>query len=76
MSKMVQIRHVPDDVHRTLKVRAAAEGMSLTDFLLRELEKMAQYPSVDELRRRLAGRRAVSQLDSTVKWVREERDTR
>ena len=73
---MVQIRHVPDDVHRTLKVRAAAEGMSLTDFLLRELERMAQYPSIDELRRRLAGRRAVSQLDSTVRWVREERDTR
>lgn len=76
MSKMVQIRHVPDDVHRTLKVRAAAEGMSLTDYLLRELERMAQYPSVEELRRRLAGRRAVSQLDSTVKWVRDERDTR
>ena len=76
MSKMVQIRHVPDDVHRTLKVRAAAEGMTLTLYLLRELERMVEYPSIDELRRRLAGRRAVSQPDSTVKWVREERDAR
>lgn len=56
--------------------RRVVVPMHGTDFLLRELERLAQYPSTEELRRRLAGRRAVSEPDSTVKWVREERDTR
>jgi plasmid stability protein len=76
MSKMVQIRNMPDNLHRAFKVRAAAEGLSLSDYLLRELERAAKYPSVEEFRRRLAGRRQVSQPDTTVGWVREERDTR
>lgn len=76
MSKMVQVRHVPDALHRTLKMRAASEGLSLSDFLLRELEWIAQYPSVEELRRRLAGRRVVDEIDSTAAWIREERKAR
>jgi hypothetical protein len=48
MSKMVQIRDVPDDVHSILKARAAREGMSLSDFVKRELERTAERPSMRE----------------------------
>ena len=49
MSKMVQVRHVPDDVHRTLKARAARAGMSLSDYLRIELERVAARATVDDL---------------------------
>jgi len=51
--KMIQIRNVPDDIHRTLKSRAAAEGLSLSDYLLRMAERSAQEPTLEELRERL-----------------------
>ena len=54
MPRMVQIRHVPDDVHRKLKVRAAQEGMTLSAYLLRELEQLARRPTHRELFERLA----------------------
>ena len=76
MAKMVQIRNMPDRLHRLFKVRATADGLSLSDYLLRELERAAEYPSVDELKRRLASRRPVETIDSTTSWVREERETR
>ena len=76
MSKMVQIRNMPDRLHRLFKMRAAADGLSLSDYLLRELERAAEYPSVDELKRRLASRRPVETIESTATWVREERETR
>jgi antitoxin FitA len=47
-TKMIQIRHVPEDVHARLKARAAAAGMSLSDYLLRELTWMAGLPTWDE----------------------------
>jgi plasmid stability protein len=74
MSKMVQIRNMPDGLHRILKTRAATAGLSLSDYLLRELEQVVQYPTVEELRARLATREAVQSPDSTVSWVREGRD--
>jgi plasmid stability protein len=49
MPKMIQIRHVPDEVHRTLKVRAAQEGMTLSDYLLREVRDLAERPTNREL---------------------------
>ncbi len=76
MSKMVQIRNMPEKLHRLMKARAAMAGLTLSDYLLREIERVAQYPSVEELRRRLATRRPVESVDSTVGWVREERETR
>jgi plasmid stability protein len=76
MAKMVQIRNMPDRLHRLLKVRAAAEGLSLSDYLLRELERAAECPSPEELRRRIASRRPVESIESTVSWVREEREKR
>ena len=52
MSKMIQIRHVPERLHRRLKARAAAAGMSLSDFLRLELERVGAQLSPDELRER------------------------
>jgi antitoxin FitA len=54
MSKMIQIRNVPDDLHRKLKVRAAEQGTSLSEFLLAEVEEIADRPTLAELMERLA----------------------
>ena len=48
MAKMIQIRNVPDDLHRTLKVRAAKMGMTLSDYLLSEIEQVAEKPTLQE----------------------------
>ncbi len=53
MAKMIQIRNVPDDLHRTLKARAAGAGMSLSDFLLSEIEQIAEKPTLREMMERL-----------------------
>ena len=53
---LIQIRNVPDDVHRTLKVRAAADGTSLSDYILREVERLARTPTPAELDARIAAR--------------------
>lgn len=49
MSKMIQIRNVPDDVHRTLKIRAASEGLSLSDYLKRDLEELAKQATLEDV---------------------------
>lgn len=56
MPKMIQIRNVPDDVHRKLKIRAAKEGRSLSDLLLREATRVANTPTIDEFTERLRQR--------------------
>ena len=76
MSKMVQVRNVPDDVHRRLESRAALAGMSLSDDLLAELRRFADRPSPEEMRRRLAERRPVTLAEGTAAAVRAERDAR
>ena len=48
-SRMIQIRHVPEDVHRRLKERAKREGMSLSDYLLQEVTLLSSQMSWDEL---------------------------
>jgi antitoxin FitA len=48
-TKMIQIRHVPEDVHARLKARAAAAGMSLSDYLLREITALALRPTWQEI---------------------------
>ena len=53
MTKMIQIRNVPDDLHRELKARAALAGMSLSDYLLRTLRRELDRPSREEWFRRL-----------------------
>lgn len=76
MSKMVQLRHVPDDLHRQLKARAALAGLSLSDYLLQEVRRVAERPTIAELRSRLAQRTSVHPRVSPAKAVRTERDHR
>ncbi len=56
MSKMIQVRNVPDDVHRRLKTRAAAAGLSLSDYVKRDLESAASQPTIDEIDARITAR--------------------
>ena len=74
MPVMIQIRNVPDALHRRLKARAALAGMSLSDYLLDEIRAAAERPTLDELRARLHARTAVSPSVSPARAVRAERD--
>jgi plasmid stability protein len=56
MSKMIQVRNVPDDVHRALKVTALAEGMSLSDYVKRELATIATQATFEEIDARIKAR--------------------
>jgi antitoxin FitA len=76
MSKMIQIRNVPDLLHRKLKARAAEAGMSLSDFLLADLRRSVDRPTPAELRERLLARTSVSPPVSPARAVREARETR
>jgi hypothetical protein len=74
MSTMIQIRNVPDALHRRLKSRAALAGMSLSDYLLSEIREVAERPTIDELRARLERRAAVTPSVAPDQAVRAERD--
>ena len=76
MSKMIQIRNVPDGLHCRLKARAAMAGMSLSDYLLDEIRRTAERPTLDELRARLQSRAAATPTESPAQAVRAERDSR
>ncbi len=76
MSTMVQIRNVPSDLHRQLKARAALEGMSLSDYLLREVRRAVERPTVEELKQRLSGRAPVRPRPAPAAAVRAEREGR
>ena len=76
MSRMVQIRNVPEEIHRTLKSRAARAGMSLSDYLLAELRKVAERPTADELVQRLAELPPIRTRTSPAAVIRAERDHR
>ncbi len=72
--KTIQVRHVPDDVHRTLRTRAAAAGVSLSDFALGELERVAQRPPVSEVLKRARERAGGADSAAIVAAIREGRD--
>jgi len=76
MSKMVQIRDVPDDVHKILKSRAAREGISLSDFVKRELKRAAERPSMLEWLERTQQAKPISSRISPAQVIRELRDSR
>jgi antitoxin FitA len=76
MSKMVQIRGVSDNVHSTLKARAAREGMSLSDFIKRELERTAERPSMQEWLESTRRVRPISSKTSPAQMIRDLRDSR
>ena len=75
MTAMIQIRNVPDALHRRLKSRAALAGLSLSDYLLNEIRQVAERPTLEELRSRLEGRAAVTPSIAPAEAVRQERDT-
>jgi antitoxin FitA len=76
MAKMIQVRNVPDEIHARLKARAAMAGMSLSDYLLRELRHIAELPTLEEMRMRLQSHPPVTLSESPEDAVRAERDAR
>ena len=76
MATMVQIRNVPSDLHRQLKARAALEGMSLSDYLLREVRQSLERPTLEEFRKRLSRLRPLRPRPASAAAVRAERKSR
>jgi plasmid stability protein len=74
MTTMIQIRNVPDTLHRLLKSRAALAGMSLSDYLLGEIRHVAERPTLEEMRARLDQRPPIVPSVEPAKAVRAERD--
>ncbi len=72
----LQIRNVPDDLHRRLKARAALEGQSLSEYALTELRRAMQRPTRRELADRVAAFERITVSESSVDAVRSERDSR
>jgi plasmid stability protein len=76
MSDMVQVRNVPPELHRRLKARAAIEGMSMSDYILRELRKALDRPTREEVLERLRSLPARRLQPSAADVIRAERDSR
>jgi plasmid stability protein len=76
MSKMIQIRDVPEDVHSTLKSRAAREGISLSDFIKRELNHLAERPTMQEWLARTGQAKPIPTRKSAAQIIRKLRDAR
>ena len=74
MAKMIQLRNVPDELHRLLKARAALEGMSLSQYLLAEIRRSAERPTLHELQARLHQRTPVEPDVSPAEVIRALRD--
>ncbi len=72
----LQIRNVPDDLHRELRARAALAGMSVSEYLLMELRRSLERPTREALLRRLAKRASVRPRPAPANAVRAERDRR
>lgn len=73
---MIQVRNVPDEVHRKLKARAALAGMSLSAYALAELRSGLERPTTDELMQRLQSRERVSVRPRPADLIREQRERR
>jgi plasmid stability protein len=74
MLRTIQLRNVPDALHRTLKARAAAAGMSLSDYLLAEIREVAERPTLTELQHRMQRRQPVNLPEPAAAAVRAGRD--
>jgi plasmid stability protein len=74
ISTMIQIRNVPDSLHRRLKSRAALAGKSLSEYLLDEIRETADRPTIAELRARLAQRSPVAPSQDPAQAIRVGRD--
>ena len=76
MSKMIQLRHVPDALHRKLRLRAIEANMTLSEFLIREVAAVAERPSIDDLLARIRSRSGADLAESPAEAVRAERESR
>jgi plasmid stability protein len=76
MNKHIQIREIPDETHRALKARAAAEGMSMSDYLKRLIEHDLKRPDWASIRARLATMEPIELPVTTAEIIREEREGR
>jgi plasmid stability protein len=76
MSKMIQVRDVPEQIHGTLKARAAREGMSLSDFIKRELERAVERPTMREWLDLTQRAKPIPAKRTAAQVVRELRDSR
>jgi plasmid stability protein len=76
MNKMIQIRNVPEKLHRKLKARAAAEGMTLTDYVARLIDRDLAKPSLAEMAARLRKRTPIALDPPAWTIIRQDRDSR
>ena len=76
MAVMIQIRNVPDDIHRTLKSRAAKAGMSLSDYLGQEVAQLAAKPTWEEMAERLRQQKPIRLKTPVAAIIRKLRDSR
>jgi len=76
MSVMIQVRNVPDALHRKLKARAAMSGLSMSDYILAELRRSLQRPTLEEIVERVSRRAPVKLSVGAAEIVRAERDSR
>lgn len=76
MNKHVQIREIPEKTHRKLKMRAAAEGLSMSDYLKRLIERDLSRPSWDEIEARMNKMAPLTLSEPAAEMVRRERDSR
>lgn len=74
MARTIQVRHVPDDVHRTLRVRAVSAGVSLSDYVLGEIVRVAARPPVADVLARAGSRPGAVDVEHVVDAVRAGRD--
>ncbi|MES1262317.1 MAG: hypothetical protein ABUS49_11325 [Acidobacteriota bacterium] len=73
---MIQIRNVPEEIHRKLKARAAEAGMSLSDYILRDLSRLAGQPTLDEWLKNLRKMKPIKTRESSAEAIRAIRDGR
>lgn len=76
MPTMIQLRNVPDELHRKLKARAAASGQTLSDYLIAEVRAISERATPAEVRYRLLQRAPAKVRESAARAVRAERDAR
>ena len=76
MSRTLQIRNVPDEIHRRLKSRAALAGMSMSDYVLQKLEVVLSRPTRDEVFARIAELPPIDLDPPSAEVLREERERR
>jgi plasmid stability protein len=76
MPVMIQIRNVPDDIHRKLKARAAAAGLSMSDYILQDLKKLAEQPTLAEWFESLKKMKPIKTRETSEQTIRAIRDGR